>query len=67
MFEALGVNMGLETVIVSAIAGACTLSFAASVYLVYRARPQPETGDLEDLIQNAPYHRLHNVLKIKSS
>ncbi|WP_264210146.1 hypothetical protein [Leisingera thetidis] len=62
MFEA----MGMETVIVSAIAGACTLSFAASVYQFCRARPQPEAKDLEDIVQNAPYHRLHNILKIKA-
>ncbi|QAX30029.1 hypothetical protein [Leisingera sp. NJS204] len=61
MFEA----MGMETVIVSAIAGACTLSFAASAYLFHRSKPQPETGDLDEIVRNAPYHRLHNVLKIK--
>ncbi|KIC12929.1 hypothetical protein RA19_00560 [Leisingera sp. ANG-M1] len=66
MFEALGLNMGLDTVIVSAIAGACTLSFAASVYLFYRAKPQPEAKELDDIVQNAPYHRLHNILKIKA-
>ncbi|KIC21692.1 hypothetical protein [Leisingera sp. ANG-Vp] len=65
MFEVLGLDMGLETVIVSAIAGACTLSFAASVYLFYRARPQPEAKDIDEIVRNAPYHRLHNILKIK--
>ncbi|UWQ34243.1 hypothetical protein K3555_07035 [Leisingera sp. M527] len=63
MFEA----MGMETVIVSAIAGACSLSFAASVYLFYRSKPQPETSDLDEIVRNAPYHRLHNILKIKPS
>ncbi|KIC29382.1 hypothetical protein RA24_07190 [Leisingera sp. ANG-M6] len=60
MFEA----MGLETVIVSTIVGACALSFGASAYLFMRARPAAEAKDLDKIVQNAPYHRLHNVLKV---
>ncbi|NVK12917.1 MAG: hypothetical protein HWE35_01945 [Rhodobacteraceae bacterium] len=63
MFEA----MGLETVIVSTIIGACALSFGASAYLFMRARPQPAAKDLEKIVKNAPYHRLHNVLKVEAN
>lgn len=62
MFEA----MGLETVIVSTIIGACALSFGASAYLFMRARPAPAAKDLDKIVKNAPYHRLHNVLKVEA-
>ncbi|MFY0309466.1 hypothetical protein ACFMBG_06175 [Leisingera sp. D0M16] len=62
MFEA----MGLETVIVSTIIGACALSFGASAYLYLRARPAPEAKTLDEIVKNAPYHRLHNVLKVEA-
>lgn len=64
MFE----TIGFDTVVVSMIVATCALSIGASAYLILRARPQPETkhGDLERIVKTAPYHRLHNMLKVEA-
>lgn len=64
MFE----TIGFDTVVVSMIVATCALSIGASAYLILRARPQADAsrGDLDRIVKNAPYHRLHNMLKVEA-
>lgn len=64
MFE----TIGFDTVVVSMIVATCALSIGASAYLILRARPQADSprGDLDRIVKNAPYHRLHNMLKVEA-
>ncbi|MFA3915787.1 hypothetical protein [Ruegeria hyattellae] len=59
-------GIGLDTTMLWAAIGFSALGLGAGAYMFYRARPATESADVSDIVKSAPYHRVHNDLKIKS-
>lgn len=59
-------GIGLDTAMFWVAIGFSALSLAAGAYMFYRARPVTESADVSDIVNSAPYHRVHNDLKIKT-
>ena len=63
MFE----NIGIESLILGASVGAGLVGMAAALVMMRRSEPIRQTVDLSDLVRDAPYDGLHNVLAVRDS
>lgn len=63
MFE----TLTTEVILSSGIAGVSALALIGSLVILRAPRQKKSEVDIDEMVRNAPYHRLHNVLPVKGS
>jgi hypothetical protein len=63
MFE----TLTTEVILSSGIAGVSALALIGSLVLLRAPRQKKSEVDIDEIVRNAPYHRLYKVLPVKGS
>lgn len=62
-------SFGMDALILGIGIGSGLMGLGLGAYMMRRARVQPSlapgSAHLDDIVKSAPYHRLHNVLKVE--
>lgn len=64
-------SFGMDTLILCVGIGSGLMGLGLGAFMLRRSRVQPslanaEDNTVDDIVRKAPYHRLHNVLKVEA-